>query len=110
MSASNDDIYNSNTITNAGWSFMDFLFGTLPGFTGFLLLLTLLPIFLLAPRFIRRRYFQLFWYGHHLFIIMYTILLLHARYFWAWALLSCTIYGTTISAFVAFLSDASKMY
>lgn len=47
------------------------------GWTGFIMALCLLLMLTSSTEFIRRSYFELFWYVHHLFIIFFGFMLFH---------------------------------
>lgn len=57
--------------------YTDLLFTTIPGITGILLLICLYGIFLSSFDFIKRRNFQIFGYGHALYIIFCILLYIH---------------------------------
>lgn len=48
-----------------------------PGVTGVIITLSLILMVTTAVDQIRRSYFELFWYTHHLFIVFYIALMLH---------------------------------
>ena len=52
-------------------------FGTVAGSTGHLLVIVMLIMYSAAMEHIRRKYFEIFWYSHHLFILFFTLLLSH---------------------------------
>jgi hypothetical protein len=49
----------------------------IPGITGILITVPLILMVTSAVEQIRRSYFELFWYTHHLFIVFYVALCLH---------------------------------
>eukprot|EP00004_Rigifila_ramosa_P028510 TRINITY_DN96_c0_g1_i1.p1 TRINITY_DN96_c0_g1~~TRINITY_DN96_c0_g1_i1.p1 ORF type:complete len:559 (-),score=135.11 TRINITY_DN96_c0_g1_i1:111-1748(-) len=64
---------------------------SIPGITGFILIIVMVFMYSTAYRALRRPYFEAFWYTHHLFIVYYAMLLIHgtAGYFepaafWKW--------------------------
>ncbi|XP_062926228.1 dual oxidase 2-like [Mobula hypostoma] len=52
-------------------------FKTIPGMTGVLLLVVLAIIYVFASRQFRRMSFQAFWVTHHLYVILYILILIH---------------------------------
>jgi len=52
-------------------------FTSVPGITGLFITLALILMVTTAVEQIRRSYFELFWYTHHLFIVFYVALCLH---------------------------------
>lgn len=65
---------------------------TLAGVTGNLIVFVIVVIYTSAIDSIRRRYFNVFYFAHHLFVIFYLLLLFHGPNFWLWFLLPGTIY------------------
>ncbi|XP_069758681.1 dual oxidase 2-like [Narcine bancroftii] len=53
------------------------LFQTIPGMTGILLLVVLAIIYVFASRQLRRMSFRGFWVTHHLYVILYILILIH---------------------------------
>ncbi|XP_022081729.1 NADPH oxidase 1-like [Acanthaster planci] len=49
----------------------------LPGWTGAVLTLALIVMFSSSTEFIRRSYFEMFWFTHHLFILYFVMILAH---------------------------------
>jgi len=64
-----------------------FAWGTLAGITGNLLVFIMVIMYSTAIDAIRRRYFNVFYFAHHLFIVSFILLLLHGKNFWIWWLL-----------------------
>ena len=58
------------------------------GFTGNLLVLTMVTIFAGAHDTVKRRHYETFWFTHHFFLAWFVLLLLHGPVFWQWALWS----------------------
>ncbi|XP_055518481.1 dual oxidase 1 [Leucoraja erinacea] len=52
-------------------------FETIPGLTGILLLVVLAIIYVFASRQFRRMSFRAFWVTHHLYVILYILILIH---------------------------------
>ncbi|NXI05446.1 NOX1 oxidase, partial [Pachycephala philippinensis] len=52
-------------------------FTTIPGLTGVIITLALILMVTTSTKFIRRNYFELFWYTHHLFLIYFAGLVIH---------------------------------
>jgi hypothetical protein len=52
-------------------------FTTIAGLTGVIITLALILIVTSATEFIRRNYFEVFWYTHHLFFVYILCLVLH---------------------------------
>lgn len=50
---------------------------TIPGVTGILLCLCLLVIFSSSTALIRRSFYEIFWFAHHLFIVFFICLIIH---------------------------------
>ncbi|XP_069837992.1 dual oxidase 1-like [Dendropsophus ebraccatus] len=55
-------------------------FQTIPGFTGVLLLAILALMYVFASRHFRRISFRGFWLTHHLYILMYILIILHSSF------------------------------
>lgn len=53
------------------------LFKLIPGVTGIVLVLSLVLMVSSSTNFIRRSYFEVFWFTHHLFVIFYIALVIH---------------------------------
>eukprot|EP00002_Diphylleia_rotans_P021803 TRINITY_DN4253_c0_g1_i6.p1 TRINITY_DN4253_c0_g1~~TRINITY_DN4253_c0_g1_i6.p1 ORF type:complete len:534 (-),score=105.83 TRINITY_DN4253_c0_g1_i6:1925-3526(-) len=74
-------------------NFTQYLYTTLPGLTGVLLVLTMIIMYSAAHEKIRRPYFESFWYSHHLFILFFGLTIIHgmgeyvgATAYWYWFL------------------------
>ncbi|KAJ6663254.1 hypothetical protein lerEdw1_010390, partial [Lerista edwardsae] len=52
-------------------------FTTIPGLTGVIITLALILMVTSSTEFIRRSYFEVFWYTHHLFVIYFVGLVIH---------------------------------
>ncbi|XP_065585545.1 NADPH oxidase 1 isoform X1 [Cyrtonyx montezumae] len=52
-------------------------FTTIPGLTGVIITLALILMVTSSTEFIRRNYFEVFWYTHHLFIVYFIGLVIH---------------------------------
>ncbi|NWX89298.1 NOX1 oxidase, partial [Nothoprocta pentlandii] len=52
-------------------------FTTIPGLTGVIITLALILMVTSSTEFIRRNYFEVFWYTHHLFIVYFAGLVIH---------------------------------
>ncbi|KAF7244858.1 NADPH oxidase 1 [Varanus komodoensis] len=52
-------------------------FATIPGLTGVIITLALILMVTSSVEFIRRNYFEVFWYTHHLFVIYFAGLVIH---------------------------------
>ncbi|XP_049683544.1 NADPH oxidase 1 isoform X2 [Accipiter gentilis] len=52
-------------------------FTTIPGLTGVIITLALILMVTSSTEFIRRNYFEVFWYTHHLFLIYFAGLVIH---------------------------------
>uniref|UniRef100_A0ACB8FXE3 NADPH oxidase 1 n=1 Tax=Sphaerodactylus townsendi TaxID=933632 RepID=A0ACB8FXE3_9SAUR len=52
-------------------------FTTIPGLTGVIITLALILMVTSSVEFIRRTYFEVFWYTHHLFVIYFAGLVIH---------------------------------
>ncbi|XP_047396007.1 dual oxidase 2 isoform X1 [Sciurus carolinensis] len=55
-------------------------FETVPGMTGVLLLLILAIMYVFASYHFRRRSFRGFWLTHHLYVLLYALLIIHGSY------------------------------
>ncbi|XP_021117341.1 dual oxidase 2 isoform X2 [Heterocephalus glaber] len=55
-------------------------FETIPGMTGVLLLLVLAIMYVFASHYFRRRSFQAFWLTHHLYVVLYALLIIHGSF------------------------------
>ncbi|KXN72223.1 hypothetical protein CONCODRAFT_4967 [Conidiobolus coronatus NRRL 28638] len=60
------------------WVYLSFISG--PGWTGHVMLLALLLMFLTAWERIKRKYFELFWYTHHLFAVYFGLFSIHGMF------------------------------
>lgn len=58
-------------------TFQWWIFGTMTGFTGFLLVLVVVVLYVFATQTARRHIFSLFWMTHKLFIVLYILTLVH---------------------------------
>uniref|UniRef100_A0A8C3NJW9 NAD(P)H oxidase (H2O2-forming) n=1 Tax=Geospiza parvula TaxID=87175 RepID=A0A8C3NJW9_GEOPR len=65
----------STVFTNDGWFFQ-----TIPGMTGVLLLVVLAVMYVFATRHFRRVSFQGFWITHHLYVLLYILVIIHGSY------------------------------
>ena len=63
------------------------------GFTGQLLVLTMLVIFSGAHEKVKRAHYETFWYTHHFFILWFGLLLMHGPYWGWWALFTLVPYA-----------------
>lgn len=68
---------NADFIVNDNASPETIAFTTVPGITGLLITFSLIFMVTTAVEQIRRSYFELFWYTHHLFIVFYVALAMH---------------------------------
>lgn len=59
------------------FTFQQWLFGTMTGFTGVLLVLVLCIMYVFATQTARRHIFNLFWLTHKLFIVLYVLTIIH---------------------------------
>ncbi|XP_053449561.1 dual oxidase 2 [Nycticebus coucang] len=93
-----------NVFVNDGsklpWKFYVWFFQTVPGMTGVLLLLVLAIMYVFASHHFRRRSFRGFWLTHHLYILLYALLIIHGSYaliqlprFHIYFLIPAIIYG-----------------
>lgn len=55
-------------------------FETVPGMTGVLLLLVLAIMYVFASHHFRRRSFRGFWLTHHLYVVLYALIIIHGSY------------------------------
>ncbi|KFO29689.1 Dual oxidase 1 [Fukomys damarensis] len=55
-------------------------FQTVPGFTGVALLLVLAIMYVFASHHFRRRSFRGFWLTHHLYVVLYVLLIIHGSF------------------------------
>ncbi|MGH0157964.1 UNVERIFIED_CONTAM: hypothetical protein FKN15_053552 [Acipenser sinensis] len=55
-------------------------FETVPGFTGVILLLVLAIMYVFASHYFRRISFRGFWITHHLYVLMYTLTIIHGSF------------------------------
>ncbi|XP_076426614.1 dual oxidase 1 [Peromyscus maniculatus bairdii] len=55
-------------------------FQTVPGLTGVLLLLALAIMYVFASHHFRRRSFRGFWLTHHLYVVLYVLLIIHGSF------------------------------
>mmetsp|Transcript_12324 Transcript_12324/g.49414 ORF Transcript_12324/g.49414 Transcript_12324/m.49414 type:complete len:539 (-) Transcript_12324:37-1653(-) len=69
-----------------------FAWGTLAGITGNLLVFVMIVMYTSAIDSIRRRYFNVFYFAHHLFIVFFLLLLFHGPRFWIWFVVPGTAY------------------
>jgi NADPH oxidase len=53
------------------------MLGTTPGITGVILLVCLLVIFSSSTALIRRSFYEIFWFTHHLFVVFFICLIIH---------------------------------
>uniref|UniRef100_A0A2C9KDP5 NAD(P)H oxidase (H2O2-forming) n=1 Tax=Biomphalaria glabrata TaxID=6526 RepID=A0A2C9KDP5_BIOGL len=63
--------------TEMPYTFQQWVFGTMPGFTGVLLVLILCVLYVFATQTARRHIFSLFWITHKLFILLYVLTIIH---------------------------------
>lgn len=78
--------YNSTGIPwQFGWT-------TLAGTTGFFISFLMFFMYSSAWRDVRRRWFNQFWFTHHLFIIYFALMLAHAPTFWYYFIVPGVIY------------------
>nr|XP_020016048.1 NADPH oxidase 1 isoform X2 [Castor canadensis] len=66
-----------NPIQSPDMTVMYVTFTTIAGLTGVIITLALILIVTSATEFIRRNYFEVFWYTHHLFFVYILCLVLH---------------------------------
>ncbi|KAL8197165.1 UNVERIFIED_CONTAM: Dual oxidase 2, partial [Gekko kuhli] len=76
-------------------------FETVPGMTGVLLLVILAVMYVFATHYFRRISFQGFWITHHLYVVLYILVIVHGSYaliqqprFHIYFLVPALIYGT----------------
>ncbi|XP_073474996.1 dual oxidase 1-like isoform X2 [Aquarana catesbeiana] len=62
------------------YKFYWWFFETIPGFTGILLLAVLALMYVFSSRHFRRISFRGFWLTHHLYILMYILIILHGSF------------------------------
>ncbi|XP_054420993.1 dual oxidase 2 [Pteronotus mesoamericanus] len=55
-------------------------FQTVPGMTGVLLLLVLAIMYVFASHYFRRRSFRGFWLTHHLYVLLYILIIIHGSF------------------------------
>ncbi|OXB56750.1 hypothetical protein ASZ78_008517 [Callipepla squamata] len=55
-------------------------FQTIPGMTGVLLLIILAVMYIFATHHFRRVSFQAFWITHHLYVLLYVLVIIHGSY------------------------------
>uniref|UniRef100_A0A8C0WUU0 NAD(P)H oxidase (H2O2-forming) n=1 Tax=Castor canadensis TaxID=51338 RepID=A0A8C0WUU0_CASCN len=55
-------------------------FETIPGMTGVLLLLVLAIMYVFASHYFRRHSFRGFWLTHHLYVVLYALLIIHGSF------------------------------
>ena len=89
-------------VTESGIQVWEYLFTTksgegwvsgTAGITGVLLLIIFGIMAIMSLPFVRRNgYFELFYFSHHLFVIWWTLLILHAPNFWKWFIGPAVIY------------------
>ena len=53
------------------------MLSTIPGITGLILCICLLIIFSSSTSLIRRSFYEIFWFAHHLFIVFFVCLIIH---------------------------------
>ncbi|KAH9500299.1 Dual oxidase 2, partial [Bulinus truncatus] len=63
--------------TEMPYTFQQWVFTTLPGFTGVLLVLILCILYVFATQTARRHIFNMFWITHKLFILLYVLTIIH---------------------------------
>ena len=81
--------YMNYSTTDAPYSFA---WATLAGVTGNLLVVVMVIMYSTAIDAIRRRYFNVFYFAHHLFIVFFILLLLHGPNFWIWFIIPGVTY------------------
>jgi hypothetical protein len=59
---------------------------------GNLLVLIMVLMYTTAVDSVRRRYFNVFYFTHHLFVLFFILLLLHGPNFWMWFIIPGTLY------------------
>ncbi|KAH0503295.1 Dual oxidase 2 [Microtus ochrogaster] len=73
-----------NVFVNEGSKFPPkyywWFFETVPGMTGVLLLLVLAIMYVFASHHFRRHSFRGFWLTHHLYVVLYALLIIHGSY------------------------------
>ncbi|XP_007424741.1 dual oxidase 2 [Python bivittatus] len=74
----------SHVFTNDGSQFPPkyywWFFETIPGMTGVLLLVILAIMYVFATHYFRRISFQGFWITHHLYVVLYILVIIHGSY------------------------------
>eukprot|EP00179_Madagascaria_erythrocladioides_P019363 CAMPEP_0198337834 /NCGR_PEP_ID=MMETSP1450-20131203/31445_1 /TAXON_ID=753684 ORGANISM="Madagascaria erythrocladiodes, Strain CCMP3234" /NCGR_SAMPLE_ID=MMETSP1450 /ASSEMBLY_ACC=CAM_ASM_001115 /LENGTH=579 /DNA_ID=CAMNT_0044042673 /DNA_START=77 /DNA_END=1816 /DNA_ORIENTATION=+ len=88
------------TVNDAAWPTpMRIAWTTIPGVTGHLLVYTMCLMYTSASLAIRRPFFEMFWYTHHLFIVFFVLLIMHGfpgvlepPNFYMWFILPCIVY------------------
>ncbi|KJE96132.1 Nox1 protein [Capsaspora owczarzaki ATCC 30864] len=60
-----------------GTSAEDYAFATIAGSTGHIVVLVMFLMFTSSMSIIRRSYFEIFWYTHHLFVVFFVLLCIH---------------------------------
>ncbi|NXG07616.1 DUOX2 oxidase, partial [Sakesphorus luctuosus] len=74
----------SNVFTNDGsqlpQKYYWWFFQTIPGMTGVLLLVVLAVMYVFATHHFRRVSFQGFWITHHLYVLLYVLVIIHGSY------------------------------
>ncbi|OWK09505.1 hypothetical protein Celaphus_00006147 [Cervus elaphus hippelaphus] len=68
------------TMSKLPQKFYWWFFQTVPGMTGVLLLLVLAIMYVFASHHFRRRSFRGFWLTHHLYILLYVLLIIHGSF------------------------------
>uniref|UniRef100_A0A674BIG7 NADPH oxidase 1 n=1 Tax=Salmo trutta TaxID=8032 RepID=A0A674BIG7_SALTR len=58
------------------------VFTTIAGITGVIITLALILMITSSMEFIRRSYFEVFWFTHHLFIVFFAGLVIHGTWMW----------------------------
>jgi len=65
---------------------------TLAGITGHLLVIVMVLMYSSALESVKRPYYNVFYFTHHLFIVWFILLLLHGPRYWRWFLMPGIIY------------------
>lgn len=74
--------------TDIGWV------GGMAGLTGWFLVIIITVMVVCALPVIRRNgHFQVFYWTHNLYVVWYTILILHASNYWKWFVIPALIYA-----------------
>ncbi|KAL4232868.1 hypothetical protein ACF0H5_007555 [Mactra antiquata] len=68
---------NVNPFSKEKTTIFNIVFATIPGITGILMVFILLILFLTSLQFVRQRVFNVFWYSHRLFILLYVVMMIH---------------------------------